>query len=71
MKNTVIAPGTGLDELELRIYNALPRRWGDCNATIQRKAHHRVILKDMILQEPDREAELLAYPVKFDIEYEC
>lgn len=69
-KNQVIDPPLNLSALELRIYNALPRRWGDCNATIQRKAHYRDGLKDRILQEPHREAELLTRPVKFDITYE-
>jgi hypothetical protein len=70
MKNLPLTPPHGLDELELRIYNALPRRWNDCNATIQRKAQYRIVLKAMILKEPAREAELLSYPVKYDIHYD-
>lgn len=69
-KNQVLTPKHGLDELELRIYNALPRRWGDCNATIQRKQQYRTELKQRILAEPDREAEILTPPLKFDITYD-
>lgn len=70
MKNTPLTPPHNLDDLELRIWNALPRRWGDCNATIQRKDHYRIEIKRRILQDPDREAELLTPPLKYDITYE-